>query len=63
MDRIDRLRRKALQGVKDRETRAHIIEAAKEVEEYFKMRKATPMTCEEEKEMRELIAEFDVLYS
>lgn len=62
MNRLDRLYRKALNGVKSREERKHIEDVAKELEEYFSFRKTTPMTDEEKADLQRTILEFEEIY-
>ena len=59
MDRLNRLYRKALKGVKSQEERKRIVETIKEIEEYIEMRKTTPLTEEEEAELQKTISEFE----
>lgn len=47
MNRLDRLYRKALQGVRSNEEREKIITTVEEIEEYIGMRKTKPLSEEE----------------
>lgn len=62
MDRLNRLYRKALKGVKSQEERKRIVETIKEIEEYIEMRKTAPLTEEEEAELQKTISEFEKIY-
>ena len=62
MDRLNRLYRKALKGVKSQEERKRIVETIKEIEEYIEMRKTAPLTEEEEAELQKTISEFEKTY-
>ncbi len=62
MDRLNRLYRKALKGVKSQEERKRIVETIKEIDEYIEMRKTTPLTEEEEAELQKTISEFEKIY-
>ena len=63
MDKLDRLRRKAIRGAKNRKIYEHIIETAKEISEYIEWRKSTPLTREEKEVLRQTIEKFDKKFS
>ena len=62
MNRLDRLYRKALQGVRSKEEHEKIITTVKEIEEFIGMRKTKPLSEEEEEELQATISEFEKLY-
>lgn len=59
MDKLDRLRRKAIKGVKNRKIYERIIETAKEISKYIEWRKSMPLTREEKEVLRQTIEKFD----
>lgn len=60
MDRIDRLKRKAVEKAKC--SRKSINEAVKEIEDYITYRKAHPMISEEREEYQQFIEEMEAQY-
>lgn len=51
-----------MQGVRSKEEHEKIITTVKEIEEFIGMRKAKPLSEEEEEELQATISEFEKLY-